>query len=906
MRAFFTCRAAAGLAALLFSIAAHAAEGIEKAASVEGITEYRLGNGLKVLLFPDPTKPTITVNVTYLVGSRHENYGETGMAHLLEHMVFKGTPKNPKIWDQLRERGARANGTTSFDRTNYFESFPASDENLKWALELEADRMVNSNIARADLDSEMTVVRNEYERGENEPTQVLNKRMHSIAFDWHNYQNSTIGNRSDIENVGIDNLRAFYRMYYQPDNAVLLVAGKFDEARALALVADSFGRIAKPARELPKLWTVEPTQDGERSFVVRRAGDVQIVMVSYKVPGTLHPDTQTLPLAAQILARTPTGRLHKVLVESGKAASVGAFTRGTLQPGLFSFIVTVKKDGSLEEAQKILIETLEDFHNHPPTEEEMRRARTILANGAQQAMSSPEALAVGLSETIALGDWRIFFHARERAQKVTSAEIAAAAAKYFRRDNRTVGQFIPVTEPQRAELPPAPSAEAVLKDFKGGQAVAAGEAFDPTPANIDARTVRRQLPGGMKVAMLTKKTRGETVNVSIELHWGDRESLRGKAATARLMDAMISRGTTRYTREQLADRFNALRISGGVASGAAFQTTRENLPEALRLVAHVMKEPAFLAAEFDQAQRQALTALERRAGEPGAQAADRLARHYNAYPKDDWRYAPSTEEAIEMTRAVTLDDVKALHRDFLGASYADLAIVGDFDPNEAMAVIEAEFDPWKSPHTYERIAREYRDVPPLAATLEIPDKANAVFLARLMLPVRDDDPAYPEYPALALANYMIGGSGISSRLGSRIRNREGLSYGVGTSLSNNSRDHITTFSATATAAPQNMEKLEQIFREELQRAVSEGFSDAEIAAAKSGYLQARAQARSRDPGLAASWTDKLQRGRTFAEAARYEERIAALTREDVQAALRKHLDVAKISIVKAGSFAKPQ
>ncbi len=177
--------------------------------SVEGITEYTLGNGLHVLLFPDPTKPTVTVNITYLVGSRNESYGETGMAHLLEHLMFKGTPKHPNIPQDLTSHGGRANGTTWYDRTNYYETFPASEENLNWALELEADRMVHSFIAKKDLDSEMTVVRNEFEEGENDPESVLSQRVLSTAYLWHNYGKDTIGARADIENVPIERLQAF-------------------------------------------------------------------------------------------------------------------------------------------------------------------------------------------------------------------------------------------------------------------------------------------------------------------------------------------------------------------------------------------------------------------------------------------------------------------------------------------------------------------------------------------------------------------------------------------------------------------------------------------------------------------------------------------------------------------------
>src|SRR6266498_2101582 len=199
-----------------------------KVTSVEGITEYKLANGLHVLLFPDQTKQTITVNITYLVGSRNENYGETGMAHLLEHLMFKGTPRHPNIPQELTAHGARPNGTTWLDRTNYYETFQATEENLRWALDLESDRMVHSFIAKKDLDSEMTVVRNEFELGENSPSAVLFERVVSTAFLWHNYGHSTIGARADIENVPIERLQAFWRTYYQPDNAYLLVAGKLD------------------------------------------------------------------------------------------------------------------------------------------------------------------------------------------------------------------------------------------------------------------------------------------------------------------------------------------------------------------------------------------------------------------------------------------------------------------------------------------------------------------------------------------------------------------------------------------------------------------------------------------------------------------------------------------------------
>ena len=299
-------------------------KGISAGPCVEGICEYRMGNGLRVLLFADASKPTVTVNLTYLVGSVHENYGETGMAHLLEHLLFKGTPSHGDIPGELKKRGASFNATTSLDRTNYFSSFPANDATLDYVLGLEADRMVNSFVAKKDLDSEMTVVRNELERNENNPGSVLGQRLRSTAYLWHNYGNTTIGARSDVEHVPIERLQAFYRTWYQPDNAVLIVTGRFDAAKVLATIQAKFGALKKPSRALPVAYTAEPTQDGEREIAVRRSGDIRITSLAYHVPAATHADTPALIVLGNILSHVPGGRLHKALVDTKLAAARAA------------------------------------------------------------------------------------------------------------------------------------------------------------------------------------------------------------------------------------------------------------------------------------------------------------------------------------------------------------------------------------------------------------------------------------------------------------------------------------------------------------------------------------------------------------------------------------------------------
>jgi zinc protease len=352
--------------------------GIERVTSVEGITEYRLANGLRILMFPDQTKQTVTVNMTYLVGSAMENYGETGMAHLLEHMLFKGSPKHINIPQELTTHGARPNGSTWSDRTNYFETFAATDENLNWALDLESDRMVNSFVAKEDLDSEMTVVRNEFESGENSPQNVLLQRMMATSYIWHNYGKTTIGARSDIENVPIERLQAFYRNYYQPDNAVLMIAGKFEEQKTLALTDKYFSPIPRPSRTIQKIYTVEPTQDGERTVTLRRVGDTQLVQALYHVPAGSHPDFAAIDIIAQVLGDTPSGRLYKSLVETKKASSVSGGDFQWHDPTLAIFGAEIRQGDSLDAARDTLIQSIEGIGANPPTKEEVERARTAL------------------------------------------------------------------------------------------------------------------------------------------------------------------------------------------------------------------------------------------------------------------------------------------------------------------------------------------------------------------------------------------------------------------------------------------------------------------------------------------------------------------------------------------------
>lgn len=882
---------------------------LEPVTSVEGITEYQLDNGLRVLLFPDPTKPQITVNITYLVGSRHEAYGETGMAHLLEHLLFQGTPSHPDIPQELSERGAQPNGTTYYDRTNYYEVFPATGDNLEWALGLEADRMVNSFVSAEDLASEMTVVRNEMESGENSPFRILQERVLSTAYLWHNYGKSTIGARSDVENVPIERLQAFYRKYYQPDNAMLVVAGNFDETEALDLIVEKFATIPRPQRAgddmLWPTYTVEPTQDGERTVTLRRVGETPITMASYHIPAGGHEDFAAISILSFVLGDTPSGRLYKALVETGAATQAGAGALQLNEPGPFLTFASLPSDGDLENAVRVMNETVAGVRQNPVTGEEVDRARASILNGINRSFNSSASIALQLSEWAARGDWRLFFLHRDRIEGVTAEDVNRVAQSYLKPDNRTVGRFVPTDAPDRAEIPAKPDVAAMVAGYTGREAVAQGEAFDPSPANIDARTITYELPNGMEVALLPKRTRGEAAIIRLRLHFGDEESLMGLGTAGGMAGAMLMRGTEVRTRQEIQDELDRLEASGSVGGGPTqavgqFQTVRAQVPAVIRLMAEIARRPAFPEAEFAIIRDQRIASLEQASTDPQSLVSTELSRIMDPRPQGHPNYTETFEESIEALRTVTLEDARSFYHDFWGPQGGNIVLVGDFDEAEVRAAIEESFADWESPHPYERIATPFRDLEAQDVEIETPDKANAVLLAQQNFELRDTD---PDYEALLMASEMIGGGVLNSRLSRRIRDEEGLSYGVQAFISGHPIDPNGQFIAFAIFAPENVDRVEAAMLEELQRVLDEGFTQEELDGARQGWLEGRQLGRAQDPSLASGISSNLYFDRTFEFARGQEDRVRALTLEEVNQAIRDRLDLSKLTIVKGGDFA---
>lgn len=866
-----------------------AVPGLQEVRSVEGITEYRLRNGLQVLLIPDDSKPTTTVNLTYRVGSRHEGYGETGMAHLLEHLLFKGSPKHPTVWAEFDKRGLRANGTTWLDRTNYMASFAASEDNLRWYLGWLADSMTNSFIARKDLDAEMTVVRNEMEMGENDPQRVLFEKVMATMYQWHNYGNTTIGARADVENVDIPRLRAFYRTWYQPDNATLIVAGKFDPARVKAWVSSSFGAIPRPARPLPEPYTLDPVQDGERVVTQRRVGGTPMVYAAYHaVPGP-HPDFAAFELLGLVMGDTPSGRLHRRLTEQGLAAGTFAWPAALRDPGFVFFGATLPPGGDVDKVAPVLKATLESAASEPITAQEVERARARWLNDWDKAFTDPEVVGVSLSESIAQGDWRLFFLQRDRVRTATVADVQRVAERFLVPSNRTLGLHIPTERPVRAPAPARVDVETQMATFKPQAAADRVEAFDATPANIDARTQRFEI-GGLRAAVLPKGSRGQAVQAVLTLRFGDEKSLAGQGEVPAYVGAMLDKGTPRLSRQQIQDRLDQLRTQMSVSTSVGAVTVRlvsrrDELPKAIALVGELLREPVFPPAVLEELRRQSLAGIEQQRQEPAAVLANAVARWNNPYPRGDVRHARTFDEIVADVNAVTVDGLKAFHQRFYGAQRAEFGTAGDLDVAAVRQALQQAFGDWQRGAPYTRVPDPFVPPKPERLLLQTPDKQNANMLVRLPVPLSDND---PDYPALLMANYLLGSAG-NSRLWIRIRETEGLSYDVRSGLTWNPFEAHSPWVASAIFAPQNQPKVEAAFEQELARALKDGFTARELTEGKRGLLSFRTLSRSQDDVLAQGLATNLHTGRTYAYSARIDQALQALTVEQVNAALRRYI-----------------
>ncbi len=879
--------------------------GVKRIAEATGIVEYRLKNGLKVLLRENRSAPVVSFMIVYRVGSRNEAVGHTGATHFLEHMMFKGTPKfNPAkgngVMEILARIGALRNATTWLDRTNYFEC--AGSEYLELCVQIEADRMRNLNLREEDRTSEMTVVRNEFERGENSPASALYKEVIALAFREHPYHHPTIGWRSDVEGVPLDRMREFYDTYYWPDNATVIAVGDFESEKALRLVHKYFGAIPSAPHKIPGVYTVEPPQEGERRVEVCRAGDLPQLMASYHTPQADHADTYPLSVMHSILGDSGkrSSRLYKALMETGIATSCYAGNGEFRDPFLFSLGATLAPGKTFAEVEQALYAEIDKMAREPVGEDELERAKKSNRKGTILASADPQAFANMLCTAESVADWQWLVKYDDLFDAVTAEDVMRVAKTYFDRSNRTVGHFIPT---DREGTPPnfaAPAVEMVIPELKTGRAQVKkinGKVSAPSRLNLPkpgsagskfAEQVRREvLPNGLTVVAMNTPNTG-SVSFYGTIAAGDCFAAEDKTLVPTITSTMLTRGSDSFTKDQLARVLEEMGVRFGFGTDrykTEFGTlvTKADFPEFVKLVADVARKPAFPAHELPQVLREMRAGLTRRMNDTGAKADNALMQAL--YPAGHPFYEKPIEDQAAELDHIGVNDLSSYHSQHYSPKSTILSVVGDIDPEQAIELVKASFSDWTGPDRKELVVAPV-DGPTAASTLKVNlnDKANVDILIGHPTSLARSN---KDFFAAQLANAVLGKDTISARLGKLVRVKHGLTYGI-YSYFDDASFGAAPWLISLSVNPANVNKSLGLVKQVVDEFMKKGITEEELAdesgRAVGGFL---VSLRSSD-GIAAALARFEFIGLGVAAMDNVANEYMAVTRKDVTAAIRKY------------------
>jgi zinc protease len=921
------------------------------------VREYRLPNGLQVLLLRDTQRPAMSVNITYRVGSRHEGLGEYGAAHLLEHMLFKpsgpGTP--PRYSDaktNMQALGMRWNGTTSYDRTNYFAHFVTDDgklpERLDFMMGWLAAMMTQARFTPEDLKSEMTVVRNEFERGDNEPGRILGDRMRSVAYTTHGYGHPVIGTRADIENVPHERLMQFYKLHYRPDNATLIVSGDFNPDEIKTLIWREFGSIAQPSTQLPNTYSVEPPQEGEKQVILRRTGGLASAAVAYHGPAG--PTREAL--AAALLATTlgqEGGPLAKGLTLQNLSVTEWAYFRGQREPSLiWAGIGLPERAASDSDAQyemkalssaTALAKVVEMYR---PTLQELETARGSIQAGQRAMFRSSEAMAQSLSEAVAGGDWRLLWLQRDLIAQITLEEVHQVAQTYLLPSNRTTGIFLPINAGStlaRAPQTLAPPASAVEQLIAATINSVASHADsmrgnglqDSQNTNLPSIPVKKDAPRftitpdamakhtqqgrltvsgqpGLKVAVMTRQAKDDRVEGTLRLRWGTAQSLRGSGVLATMLapnipDGMAASGNSAaMDAQQIKARMQQLDASIRFSSSAGFLSASlefpaQNTAAVIAFLNDLLRRPAFTQDVFERNQRAMVANLQPIKTNPNTLASNLLERNHRAhYASGDPREIRQLEDTERQMREASAAQLKAYWQRFSSAQNGEFVLTGPLELTPVLAQLQSLWGDWSSNEPYTRWSSEHAaPVGEAFSRVQVAEKANASYNARIAFPL---DQRHPDFAPL------LAGIEMMSRLGlfQRIREQEGISYGVGSSLDAPWEGNAAAINIGASFAPQNLARLRIAVREVLAQTREKGYNNTEVSSAKSAILARRKDRLTQPANAIDIIAFNLREDRALDANKEFDERYEKLDAAAVNAALRKYVDVSLLREVAAGTF----
>ena len=855
-----------------------------------GISSYRLSNGFKIILIPFPNASNTRVELLVKTGSKFEGYGETGMAHLLEHMLFKGAGKRKNIKDDLTKLGASYNGTTTPDRTNYFETVEADPKKIDELIRLEADRFIRARFTAKDLVSEMTVVRNELENSERDPTRLVMSTLARNSFNWHGYSRSTIGSRSDIEATTFESLQSFHRKHYRPDNAALIISGSFDKARVLSLTSELFAVAQNPLLDKPANHTVDTPQSVTTRSDLYLAKATTLVASAWKLPSLKQRDVHALDLAAAAICDPDWGSLRKELVLDKKLALSASCSTSTESD--YSRLMAFARAGQSANAEEIsvaLTQHIEQAAARGVTQDQLERARLSELNVFERALDSHEVIANLVSDFEVAGDWRLFLWTRDVVRTVTLEEANQALKKWVVATNRgdVLLRHSDVLPP--IEFPKPTEGKNLVAGQTWPSIFTSADAPPKSLRELSQSTIRFALDGERaQAALITRKTQGDKVWLMMENDYGTPATLLHRKSACDAASALMKYGGNGLNRDALTSRMEKLQANWVInLSGISLEVPRKNLDEAFKILFSVWTNPDLPAIEFERYKAAQIASYEAALKNPTRVADNEVRLRFDNYPNGHWSKPKSFEALIEDAKKLSYQDVQHCSNDFASVSRTRMGVVGNVDVDALKALWAKTGATSVMKNAFERVpspsAPSSVDLAPVKVAM--PDTSNAKVTGTTVIAINRQS---EDFPALQLAVNAMGGNS-SSLIWRQLREKEGLAYSAGMYVLASSFDQRATVQLFATSSSDNAEKALESLQSVLKRVLAEGFSPEQIQQAKDAWKEKRKTFLGVERDFASTLSDSLYDGFDFAAIAKFDDQMSSVDHTQATAAVRKYL-----------------
>ncbi|HCO09260.1 MAG TPA: peptidase M16 [Acinetobacter ursingii] len=874
--------------------------------SEKNIEEYKLDNGFRVVLAPNNKENKVFVNTIYFTGSLNDPKGKGGLAHLLEHLAFKGTQdvKGDEFQRRLDQYTLMTNASTEYYSTRYTNIVRPEPQALNEILYLESQRMDKLVLQKKFVPSEIEIVKREREIRMDQPFSVLMDQMFKAAYGNQYLGRLPIGDLPELKSIQLDEVNKFYRTWYAPNNAVMVISGKFDKAEVLKNIDKNFSPIAArtiPASvQVPKL---DSSKINPRNFLVQKGSD--LAKFHIYMNGQNQKIQPALALSPLLYTMQPSGHLYQGLVETGISTAVQSTTWLDQDFNLVFLGAIYAPNNDEKKVESTLISQVENGKAFDDTE--LKRVKTLMQNQADLIMNDATALGSRLSDYIvsSKGNWGQYFNDLDAVQKLNVNEVNQTFKQFLTPEHRIAGDIKPTPEEQKKALEQKKqqekpktldqqqAAEEPLKDasiYKQEVSQYVKSSADYLQ-NTEKKIQRGKLKNGMQYALFPTQTRDDRVYATITLDFGTEKSLFDKGTVLDLTSYLLLRGSDKYTLQQVADK--SIEAGGAATATSAdngmtinIQARKDKFEDFFKFVVEEMKHPSFEQTQFDLIKSQSLASLDRPYTEPETVAALNLARLIEIYQPGDLRYHFEPEFAKKRLNQTTQAQVKQLYNQFFAMNHAQIAITGDFDAKKMQQFIAQSFGSWSSSQPYQKILSTDTDYPAQKVHALSEQREFGNYQSILTFPVGVD---HPDAPALIVFTNILGQSQLSSRLGQELREKNALVYGFGSDLQLDSDTNVGALTIEANYTAGRSEQVSQTVHHVLQKLLQNGVTEQELESAKADILKKRVTTLEDERSIHRMLNSQLERGKNMLDRGQRDRDIAKLNKADIDAVIKKYI-----------------